>query len=35
MIEGVGIQPNQSYAMQLGMNEQHYLERVAELLLAH
>ena len=34
-IEGVGIQPNQSYAMQLGMNEQHYLERVAELLLAH
>lgn len=35
MIEGLGIQPNQSYAMQLGMNEQHYLERVAELLLAH
>lgn len=35
MIEGSGIQPNQSYAMQLGMNEQHYLERVAELLLAH
>ena len=25
MIEGLGIQPNQSYAMQLGMNEQHYL----------
>lgn len=35
MIEGVGIQPNQSYAMQLGMNEQHYLERVAELLLLY
>lgn len=34
MIEGLGIQPNQSYAMQLGMSEQNYLERIAEMLLA-
>ena len=34
MIEGLGIQPNQSYAMQLGMSEQNYLERVAEILAA-
>ncbi len=32
MIEGLGIQPNQSYAMQLGMSEQNYLERVGEML---
>jgi carboxyl-terminal processing protease len=35
MIEGLGIQPNQSYAMQLGMSEQNYLERVAEILATH
>ena len=34
MIEGLGIQPNQSYAMQTGMNESNYLERVAEMLLS-
>ena len=35
MIEGLGIQPNQSYAMQLGMSEQNYLERVADMLATH
>ena len=35
MIEGIGIQPNQIYAMQLGMSEQNYLEHIADLLLAH
>jgi carboxyl-terminal processing protease len=35
MIEGLGIQPNQAYSMQLGMSEHNYLERVAELLIEH
>ncbi|MDM1304777.1 S41 family peptidase [Acinetobacter indicus] len=35
MIEGVGIEPNQRYALQQDMKEDNYLDHVAELLLSH
>jgi carboxyl-terminal processing protease len=34
MIEGVGIQPHQPYSMQVGMSEQAYLDRIADMLAA-
>ena len=35
MIEGIGIQPNQQYALQADMKEDSYLEHVAEIILNH
>lgn len=34
MIEGIGIQPNHPYSMQVGMSEQAYLDRIADMLVA-